>query len=188
MHYLIDGYNLLFQTAFLTSKKNLHDARMALISELDRHAHLQHVHLTLVFDAAFQDDDCRRCHFQSLEIIYTGSGQTADDYLVAHTTQATSKHKITIVTSDKRLARRLIAPHVQVEAVRDFLMRIRKKSIKKAPFIEKPAVKKLEAPPKPLPTTLQTFDPKKLPPLSDIDAWEAIFLFNSPMPSMQGPA
>lgn len=191
MHYFIDGYNLLFQSAFLDQKRSLEEARTALIHELDRHAEFLHLHITLVFDAAFQDDECKRGHFKMLELIYTARGHTADDYLVTYADNLHAKERITVVTSDKRLARRLKKPNVDVEGVLDFLHRIRKKSSKKntSKTVLRASPTKTVKGERPLPKQIdlesifqqelskkQPPSLKELPPLTDIDAWEAIFL------------
>jgi len=130
MHYLVDGYNLLFKCSWNHLSTNLEQARSTLIQELDKHASVLNLHLTLVFDAPMQSDELKRGHFNSLEIIFTAKGQTADDYL--HDFVAHSQKKVVVVTSDKTLARKVKALGAFVESVPDFLIHLRKKVSVKA--------------------------------------------------------
>lgn len=167
MKYFIDGYNLLFKEAWARSCNSLEDARRQLIQELDSLATTLRLDITVVFDAPFQDDELRRGHFRSLEIVFTAKGQTADDYL-AHIVEGLGTRAV-VVTSDRGLKRRI--KDSRVENVHEFIVELRKKSRKKA--IPKPVKLAPTAPkiiPKPEKTTLS-----ELPPLGDLVAWEAIF-------------
>lgn len=145
MHYIIDGYNLLFQGAFKGPKQSLEEARTALICNLDLFAGKLSLYITVIFDAPFQCDDLRRGHYNSLEIIFTSKGQTADEYIVEYV-QSRSE-KMVVVTSDKGLTRRVKAPNVYTEKVLDFLQAIRKKAGKKQ-VLNPRLPKKITPPPK----------------------------------------
>jgi len=168
MKYYIDGYNLLFKEAWARSCSSLEEARARLIHELDTLANSLHKQITVVFDAPFQSGCLRRGHFRSLEIIFTAKGQTADEFL--EELAEARGNKIVIVTSDRVLARKVKYYHTKVEEVHEFIVRLRKKSFKKAPEkpvkVEAKKVKVVEE--KPL-------DMNNLPPLSDLEAWERIF-------------
>ncbi len=181
MHYFIDGYNLLFKEAWARSGPSLQEARKRLIEELDSLASTLNLDLTVVFDAPFQSDDIKRGHYQSIEIIFTAQGQTADEYLVA--CADAHGNKALIVTSDRALAFKAKGSHASVEGVHNFLVHLRKKSrnklaksaraplvTKKQPPIPSPKIEEplQEIPEKPL-------DMKNLPSLADIPAWEKIF-------------
>jgi predicted RNA-binding protein with PIN domain len=175
MQYYIDGYNLLFKEAWARSAPSLEEARKRLILELDTLASTLNLSLTIVFDAPFQSDDLRRGHFQSLEIIFTAQGQSADDYLEA-LAYAYGK-KAHIVTSDRALASKVKANGAHVEGVHHFLINLRKKWQNKRARTKlppPPPVKK-EAPPA-TPKPEKPLDMNNLPPLSDLPAWEQIFL------------
>lgn len=171
MHYLVDGYNLLFKTAWAGK---LEEARRKLIEELDDHASRLHLHITLVFDAPLQSETLQRGHFRSLEIIFTARGETADDFIANSLSR--HHHRTTVVTSDKNLARRVKGEGIFVESAHDFLQRLRKKSLKKSlktNVKQSPPIQKKEPPP-----TKKVVTPKGqtgLPDLGDIDAWTAIF-------------
>jgi predicted RNA-binding protein with PIN domain len=176
MHYIIDGYNLLFQGAFIGSKQSLENARTILIHNLDHFAQTLSLSITVIFDAPFQCEDLRRGHFNTLEIIFTSKGQTADEYIVEYV--QSRNEKMVVVTSDKGLSRRVKNPNVYTEKVPDFLQKIRKKAQKKQQI---PAVR-LPKKPAPLPpietkkAEAKTIDMNNLPPLCNIPAWEEIFL------------
>lgn len=178
MHYLVDGYNLLFKGAWSHTSPNLEQARSALIQELDKHASLLNLHLTIVFDAPLQSEELRRGHYNSLEIIFTAKGQTADDYL--HDFVAHQQNKVVVVTSDKTLARKVKSLGAYVEGVRDFLSHLRKKSQNRlAKTQKKPLLQRaVPPPPAPIKQSIEAIAPTQqevLPPLSNIPAWEKIF-------------
>lgn len=174
MRYFIDGYNLLFKEAWGRHSSSLELARKTLIEELDSLAQTLRLDLIVVFDAPLQSDDIRRGHYNSLEIIFTARGQTADEYLVE--VASAYQKGVIVVTSDRGLAYRVKGSGAQVESVHDFIAHLRKKwrnklaKQQKAPLIAKTksATKKEPLPEKPL-------DMQNLPPLSNIEAWEKIF-------------
>lgn len=105
MHYLIDGYNLLFRLRSL--KDQLKNRRQEVISDLNQKIALVKIDVSIVFDAAFQKGERSRFHFDQLEILFTDEGETADEYIldqVSHLEDA--RHEI-VVTSDQGLVRRI---------------------------------------------------------------------------------
>ncbi len=177
MQYLVDGYNLLFKEAWARSSSSLEGARKALIKELDLLASQLNLSITVVFDAPFQSEELKRGHFNSLEIIFTARGQTADDYLVEATRHLGKKAHV--VTSDRGLRARVKAMHAEVEGVHEFLVHLRKKSRNKlAKSQQKPLIAKKEVavPVKVEPLQDVVVDMKNLPSLGDLNAWERIFL------------
>lgn len=179
MHYFVDGYNLLFKESWGRSGNSLQDARKRLIEELDTLASSLNLTLTVVFDAPLQSDDIRRGHFQSIEIIFTARGQTADDYLV-DCADAHGKKAI-IVTSDRTIAYKAKCAGSSVESVHNFLVHMRKKSRNKLAksnklyaMSKKPEAPKLEVIPE-VQEIETPIDMKNLPSLANIPAWEKIF-------------
>jgi len=177
-HYFIDGYNLLFYFAWNYEGENLKERRQELIDELDAWASYLHIQMTVVFDAAFQEDALRRAHKETLEIIFTGYGESADDVLVDLIAQASRREKIILVTCDRSLARRAKASPIEVEDVVTFLRqikaRLRKKKLKmsqKEAPLENPHEKKS--------WRIKKEEKGALPPLTDIDAWIKIFTASS---------
>lgn len=192
MHYYIDGYNLLFTSAWKVTGGNLEKMRAQLIEELDAEVALLPIQVTIVFDAPLQNEDLKRGHFRSLEIIFTSRGQTADDYLISlFQTLAAPKNAI-LVTSDRELQKRAKLFSVKSEFVDQFLIWLRKKSFKKKVKVsEKPAAKPvpLPSPKQSVPLRKKELEEKKqarqkklqsvtqdeLPALSDYDRWEELF-------------
>lgn len=181
MHYYIDGYNLLFRASWNSSKKTLEGQRQALIEMLDRYASLLHLNVTVVFDAPLQTEEWKRCHFRSLEIIFTSRGESADDFLITHFERLLEPKKTCLVSSDKRLAMKAKGFGIRAETVEEFLAwlkkRARKKELLPAPkkiVKEKEKKKEVESD-----QQVKEIDIKNLPPLSDLVAWEKIFLQQS---------
>lgn len=187
MHYLIDGYNLLFKTAWSYLHGDLEDARRRLMLELDSDARLLNLSITIVFDAPFQSDALSRGHFNSLEVIFTSKGQTADQYLVEWVQDFLPSKETCVITSDKTLTRHIRSLDVKVEPVPEFLAKLHKRKLNKerrknsSPI----PIQKLEMKKAPVQmVTVPMSDPvikkkgntkEELPPLSDLDAWEALF-------------
>lgn len=199
MHYFIDGYNLLFRSAWSRHSDNLEEMRSKLITELDSEAQLLHLNITLVFDAPLLLEGLQRGHFRSLEIIYTSHGQTADEFLLSVLEECRRPQEVTLVTSDKGLRNKARVFGVHVEPVEQFVSWLKKRIIKKkmkakseklAPITEKKAAttpqakKSKKIQPAPLkqdpeefkePDRIQKHKKGTLPPLTDILKWEKIF-------------
>ncbi len=124
MHYYIDGYNFLFR--FSSEKSGFTHQRELMIQELDQKADALKLEITLVFDAHFQIGEASRSHFKCLEVLFTAFGESADDLILQEIAQERAPDKITVVTSDKKLAwfaRRCDAKTESVEHFRSWLNR-----------------------------------------------------------------
>jgi uncharacterized protein len=197
VHYLIDGYNLLFKTAWSYLHGDLEAARRRLMLELDSDARLLNLSITIVFDAPFQSDALSRGHFNSLEIIFTAKGQTADQYLVEWVQDFLPSKEVCVITSDKTLKRHIRSLDVKVEPVHEFLAKLHKRKLNKERRKNSSSIpiQKLEVKKAPvLMVTVPMSDPvvrKKgntkevLPPLSDLDAWEALFIQSASTPDQK---
>lgn len=182
MHYYIDGYNLLFRASWHSSKKTLEEQRQALIEMLDREVSLLHLNVTIVFDAPLQTEEWRRSHFRSLEIIFTSRGESADDFLIALFERHVAPKKACLVSSDKRLAAKVKGLGIRAESVEEFLAWLKKRARKKESLpAPKKAVKekKSEVVVEAVSNQQVEVDIKNLPPLSDLVAWEKIFMAQS---------
>jgi len=102
MHYFLDGYNLLF--CLLRTGDDLQKQREELIRDLQMKVNFLKLDVTVVFDAYGKGDDISRSHLNSLEVIYTPSGKTADDYIIEALRESPSPVQHIVVTSDKKLA------------------------------------------------------------------------------------
>jgi predicted RNA-binding protein with PIN domain len=130
MHYLIDGYNLLFR--FLESKKKLQSQRQIVIRSLQKEFKCLHLQGTLVFDGRhFFGEQSGLSYHSPLLIAYSHAGQSADQYIIEKLETAAVPGEITIVSDDKFLsstARALGAKTLQLNA---FLILIEKKHSQK---------------------------------------------------------
>lgn len=110
MQYWVDGYNLLFRLdpALLQptcSRRPLEAKRRSIIQQLSEVTELLGLRIILVFDGAEENIPYATRHFQDgLEIVYTIKNQTADLYLLDIATR-NKKSPLTIVTSDRALAK-----------------------------------------------------------------------------------
>ncbi len=117
MHYIVDGYNLLFR--LFGKGEALQEGREQLLEWLKAKA-LQ-LRLTVVFDAQHQEGEATRSDFGPLEIIFSNVGETADTRILALLKAGSRAERKVIVTSDKRLA--LEARHLgaKTETAEEFL-------------------------------------------------------------------
>jgi predicted RNA-binding protein with PIN domain len=181
MHYLVDGYNLLFQTAWMRHEDNLEAARRRLIVELDSYAELLSLSISVVFDAPFRTEALAFGHFNKLKIIFTSRGQTADQFLIEWVQDLLPAKNVTVVTSDKPLTRHIRAFGVKVESVTDFLSKLKKRKQNKQRQKQEKINKKSEQKQQPLASEkeaeaiVEKAKKKILPPLSDLAAWEILF-------------
>ena len=117
MQYIIDGYNLLFRVR--TSKHTLADQRDAILKNLELKSRKIGIDVVIVFDAQFQEDATSKSHLGVLEIIFTKTGETADDKILRLIKAYPDPQKVTVVTSDRQLAsysRKRLAQTLTVEA------------------------------------------------------------------------
>jgi len=158
MHYYIDGYNLLFKVSFQHKNLSLEEKRTRLIELLEQYASTYNLSLSLVFDG--QDENSTQ-HFHSIEIVYTGSYQSADDYLIDLFSSLTHKKRAVLVTSDNKL--RYTVQHMGFKSmsIEDFLHIAKKRRRKRTPKSASYQSTKKEE--------------EHLPPLSDFSSWEKIF-------------
>lgn len=137
MHYLIDGYNLLF--SLIQEGKNLQSKREAIIRDLNVKASSTKLNVSIVFDAAYHSGGPSRFHFDALEILYTAEGESADDYIINKIQYSSEPQQETVVTSDKALGRKVRHFSGKTETVEHFLdwldrsfhNKISKKKVKK---------------------------------------------------------
>lgn len=137
MHYIIDGYNLMFRV--VRAGDDLQATRRLVIETLDDKLSLLNIHATLVFDAHYQPGDSVRNHFGSLEIIFSAENETADQWIL-HTVKLSSKpSSITVVTSDKKLAWGARMKLAKTLSVEEFLQTVRVRCRNKAKRSREPA-------------------------------------------------
>ena len=130
MHYLIDGYNLMFR--LLESKKNLQSQRQTVIHSLQKEFKILHLQGTIVFDGRhFFGEQSGLSYHSPLTIAYSHSGQTADQYIVEKLETASAPGEITVVTDDKFLAAAARSHGARTLNLNPFLVHIEKKHAQK---------------------------------------------------------
>jgi predicted RNA-binding protein with PIN domain len=161
VHYLIDGYNLFFRTTRGEEGSHFQTEREKIIIYLSEQLEIAKLQATLVFDAAWQEGPSQTKIKGSLEIHYTESGESADDWIVSEVKRSALPIEVTVVTSDRNLAWRSRNKGAQTIHVEDFMKFVRRLVIKKS----------RAAPPKPTPSQ-RVVHPK---PLTDLERYEQAF-------------
>jgi predicted RNA-binding protein with PIN domain len=130
MHYLIDGYNLMFR--LLESKKNLQSQRETVIRSLQKEFKCLHLHGTIVFDGRyFHGEQSGLSYHSPLTIAYSHSGESADQYIVEKLETASAPGEITVVTDDRFLAAAARSHGARTLQLNAFLVQIEKKHTKR---------------------------------------------------------
>lgn len=125
MHYVIDGYNLLFR--LIGSREQLEKSRREFIQDLDEKAELLKLDITVVFDGHYQGDEGTRTHYRNLEIIYSSYGESADELILSELGSCLDARNEIVVTSDRDLARRAKKLHAKTETAEEFYLWILKR-------------------------------------------------------------
>lgn len=126
MHFLIDGYNLLF--FHLPPDENLKKNREELISHLDTKLKNLGIEATLIFDS-FTEINKKADHqyFEALTVIFSIKGQTADEYILETLSAEKNPNEITVITADKNLAYHCRNLKAHCKSPKSFLKDIAKK-------------------------------------------------------------
>lgn len=132
-YYLIDGYNLLFYLQL--APDSLKNTRKTLVDEINKKISALNLQCTIVFDATLSVDSSRS-HLNTLEIVFTSQGQTADEWIIEELKLKRAIQKYVVVTGDKQLARLVRQQHVAVQSINEFLSNIncRYKNLKKPKY------------------------------------------------------
>jgi predicted RNA-binding protein with PIN domain len=148
MHYLIDGYNLLFRTLRARGSEDLRYERERLVVELGIKLKIAGIDGALIFDSYHQIGPRERFYQQGLDVHYTDEKQTADEYILEWLRLVKRPQDYTVVTSDRGLARRAACKGARVQTVEGFKAMLGKLYLKK---LHQPQVMEL----KPLPTLVK---------------------------------
>lgn len=119
MHYIIDGYNLLFR--ILTVGSDLAEKRGAFIENLNKKIQTVQIDVTIVFDSGYQIDASTKSHYKHLEIQFTSKGITADDWIIDCVKYSKNPEKELVVTSDKELGHKIRKEGGKTTSVEDFV-------------------------------------------------------------------
>lgn len=102
MHYLIDGYNLLF-SLYGPVENHLKAFRESLIQSLNIPIEFLTLDVSIVFDSYLYPGEGSRSHFRHLEILFTAETITADDFIIHFLKNCQNPHRELIVTNDRGL-------------------------------------------------------------------------------------
>lgn len=130
MHYLIDGYNLLFYGD--ESKSTLKSRRQTIVQSLQKEFSLLRMKGTIVFDGSHRAGEQSGLSYKSpLVIAYSHQGQTADQYILEKLESSKTHSELTIVTNDKALAMHVREYGAKTMTIPEFLAQIKKKHFQK---------------------------------------------------------
>lgn len=154
MHYILDGYNLLFR--LIKNREDLEKSRKNFIFDIEKKAALLNLDITLVFDGRFQSEERSRTHYKNLEIIYSSHGETADELILSELAACENKRGEIVVTSDRDLSIRARKLKAKTETAEEFFLwlnaRYKKRQKKKPPSFPKKNISQ--------PSALPVFNPQ----------------------------
>lgn len=126
MHFLIDGYNLIF--TLIESKKSLQSQREEVISYLQEEFSRKKIKGTIVFDGAHRREEESGLSYRSpLVVAFAPKGQSADDYIVEKLEISKNAKIITVVTNDRGLHRHALGLSAKIQSNEDFIAYLNKK-------------------------------------------------------------
>lgn len=125
MHYLIDGYNLLFRK--FEVEDQLQEKRERFLKLL--RSRIGSLHVSIIFDAQHTVGEATRSGYGPLDVIFTNQNETADDCIL----KLVKPKQTVVVTSDKHLAREARHLGAKTETAEQFLARLDKRVPKKKP-------------------------------------------------------
>ncbi len=161
MHYFIDGYNMLFRLKH--ADEDLQKQREELISDLNKKVSLVKLDISIVFDSTYQVGESTRSHFNELEILFTGQGETADEFILEELGKGIHTQQEIVITSDKKLAWQARRRLAQTQTTEEFLIWLNKAYKNKLRLLKNPVDKSKKA----FPILKKPAGPKSsvLPPL-----------------------
>ena len=132
MHYLIDGYNLLFQLPELKGT-SLQAKREKIIKIFQEYLISIPLQITIVFDGDKQGSaEIVKRHINQLEIVYTAKKQTADSYIIEELEASFRPQNFVVITSDAGLTRQSQGLQAGTQTIEEFLEYLSEKMRKKA--------------------------------------------------------
>lgn len=139
IHYIIDGYNVLKQIAYLSGKK-LRRGREELIKHIEIYRPQGSIKnkVTIVFDGSPDVVPIKQRKSLVAEVIFT-RGKTADERILKMIERSSNPKRMIVVTDDKELQFGAKALNANAVAVKDFIERSKRKGGKVHPkAYEKP--------------------------------------------------
>ena len=139
MHYLIDGYNLLFHLQHIEG--TFQKRRQKIIEILQKEIYKNKLSALLVFDGTDRkEDESEYYYFGPLEVVFTQKGQTADEFIIETVQFSKRPSQETVITSDKKLSKHCVCYGSHVLSVPNFLALLDKKK-KKGNLLQNEEVK-----------------------------------------------
>lgn len=124
MHYLVDGYNLLF---FLKKSDPFQKNRDFLIDSLNELAKNQRSAITLVFDGDYEwGDQSGLAYFSHLLVAFSPKNQTADEYILEKISYSSTPSLYTVVSEDQGLLRSAKSLSARTKSIESFLHWLKK--------------------------------------------------------------
>lgn len=159
MHYIVDGYNLLFR--ILTSSVDLSKRRQQIVENLNKKIKLLGIQVTIVFDSNYRLEESAKSHFDALEIQFTSRGITADEWIIEKVQKIANPETIIVVTSDKKLAWIVRSSSIKTESIEEFVTTLNKRVKNKLECLKYPQQEQQvqETPPTPV-RTVSKLKPK----------------------------
>jgi predicted RNA-binding protein with PIN domain len=145
MHYLIDGYNLLF--AYLGTppsrqfRKALERARLKLLELLRQGHESPPGELNVIFDAS-QAPPGMPAEFDhhGIHVVFAVHDERADDLIEKLIRQASTPRNLTIVTDDNRIQRAAQRRHCPLRGCADYLDELERHSLKRRSPVQPEAI------------------------------------------------
>ena len=101
---IVDGYNMIGawpELKVLKKQNKLEEARDTLLAELSEYAIYNALEIVVVFDAQFVSGIAQSYKKYSLQVVFTASDQTADDYIEGYAYDRLNPlTRVTVATSD----------------------------------------------------------------------------------------
>ncbi len=120
MHYIVDGYNLLFYL-FGCSFSDFKAQRQSLIQSMNAKIEFLALDVTLVFDSHLCPGEGSRSHYHHLEILFTPEGVTADDLIISCLKLSRTAAKEVLITNDRELSQRAKHLFANTQSIEYFL-------------------------------------------------------------------
>jgi predicted RNA-binding protein with PIN domain len=119
-HYIIDGYNVVFNREEFRRGRNLEESREVFCRLLDSYASGKKVEITVVWDGSGNPGAAAR-KTGRIKNVYSSSGMNADEKIIRFVQRAHNKGRITVVTDDRQIIGTVRYIGAQVKNVNDFL-------------------------------------------------------------------
>ncbi len=130
MHYLVDGYNLLFR--LVKAPRPLEKARERFLSTLDEEVDEAGMRVSIIFDSAEKKlAGVSRRHLEAVEVIFTSEGLSADEYILEKISASKNPKQKTVVTADRELIRKIKHLGATTMNFADFFTLLLKKKTKR---------------------------------------------------------